>query len=101
MWPTGIGFAIAKKLAQNPGNTCILTSRDRARGEKAVEDLKGEGIEVEFMQLDIGDPVSVEVTVEQGHPPLSCEYLRSTIKASEMNKLPSFPTAEQWLTVRS
>lgn len=69
MWPTGIGFAIAKKLAQNPGNTCILTSRDRARGEKAVEDLKGEGIKIEFMQLDIGDPASVEVTGERGYPP--------------------------------
>ncbi|CAM9596057.1 unnamed protein product, partial [Ascophyllum nodosum] len=56
----GIGFAIAKKLARAPGHVCILTSRDRARGEQAVEDLSQEGLKAIFKQLDIGDPSSVE-----------------------------------------
>ena len=60
---TGIGFAIAKKLARAPGHVCILTSRDRARGEQAVEDLSQEGLKAIFKQLDIGDPSSVEVNV--------------------------------------
>ncbi|CAN0523215.1 unnamed protein product, partial [Ectocarpus sp. 8 AP-2014] len=57
---TGIGLAIAKKLACTPGHLCILTSRTPALGQKAVDDLKAEGLEsVVYKQLDIGDPASV------------------------------------------
>lgn len=59
---TGIGLAIAKKLAHAPGHLCILTSRNPALGQRAADDLKGEGLEsVVYKQLDIGDPASVEV----------------------------------------
>eukprot|EP00903_Cladosiphon_okamuranus_P011691 g10996.t1 len=57
----GIGFAIAKKLAQAPGHLCVLTSRNPALGQKAVDDLKAEGLDsVTYKQLDIGDSTSVE-----------------------------------------
>lgn len=60
----GIGLAIAKKLAQAPGHLCVLTSRNPALGQKAADDLKGEGLDsVVYKQLDIGDPDSVEVRV--------------------------------------
>ncbi|CAM9893132.1 unnamed protein product [Pylaiella littoralis] len=57
----GIGLAIAKKLAQAPGHLCVLTSRNPALGQRAADNLKGEGLEsVVYKQLDIGDPASVE-----------------------------------------
>ncbi|CAN0462792.1 unnamed protein product [Ectocarpus sp. 12 AP-2014] len=57
----GIGLAIAKKLAGAPGHLCVLTSRTPSLGQKAVDDLKAEGLEsVVHKQLDIGDPASVE-----------------------------------------
>ncbi|CAN0046422.1 unnamed protein product, partial [Sphacelaria rigidula] len=57
----GVGLAIAKKIAQaGPENLCVLTSRDPGRGEKAVETLRREGLEVVYKQLDINDPDSVE-----------------------------------------
>lgn len=41
---------------------CVLTSRTPALGQKAVDDLKAEGLQsVVYKQLDIGDPASVEV----------------------------------------
>lgn len=58
---TGVGLAIAKKVAETPGTLCVLTSRDPGRGEKAVESLQKEGLDLVYKQLDIGDPESIEV----------------------------------------
>ncbi|KAK9725225.1 hypothetical protein RND81_05G129700 [Saponaria officinalis] len=56
----GIGFAIAKKLAQF-GLTVILTSRDPTKGEQALELLKSQGLGdyVHFYPLDISRPHSI------------------------------------------
>ncbi|KAJ4814314.1 NAD(P)-binding Rossmann-fold superfamily protein [Rhynchospora pubera] len=54
----GIGFAIVKKLAEL-GLTVILTARDPEKGQKAVESLRVEGINVWFKRLDVADISSI------------------------------------------
>ncbi|MDR9752486.1 SDR family oxidoreductase [Pseudomonas sp. SZMC_28357] len=58
----GIGFAIAKGLAE-AGMAVWMGARDRSRGEAAVAELRGEGLDVRFLQLDVADPESVQRAV--------------------------------------
>ncbi len=48
----GIGYQTALQLGKE-GVTVIAASRNKERGTKAVEQLKAEGIDVEFLQLDV------------------------------------------------
>ncbi|CAH2244917.1 carbonyl reductase [NADPH] 1-like [Pararge aegeria] len=57
----GIGFAIVRGLCKRYKGVVYLTSRDVERGEKAVADLKKEGLSPKFHQLDITDNKSVEI----------------------------------------
>nr|GEW75543.1 zinc finger, CCHC-type [Tanacetum cinerariifolium] len=60
----GIGFEICRQLALT-GVEVILTSRNKSRGEEAVEKLKISGLSnVIFHQLDIKDPSSVACLVK-------------------------------------
>jgi len=49
----GIGFAIVRALCKQWDGHVYLTARDSERGQKAVEDLKKEGLEPKFHALDI------------------------------------------------
>ncbi|XP_072938361.1 carbonyl reductase [NADPH] 1-like [Epargyreus clarus] len=55
----GIGYGIVKELCRRGVGTVYLTARDKARGEKAVEDLKKEGYNPIFFQLEVCDRNSV------------------------------------------
>lgn len=55
----GIGFALVRGLAEL-GLTVVLTARDTARGLKAVESLKREGLHVHFSCLDVSNPNSIK-----------------------------------------
>ncbi|XP_023952360.2 carbonyl reductase [NADPH] 3-like [Bicyclus anynana] len=57
----GIGLATVRGLCQRFEGIVYLTSRDVARGEKAVSDLQKEGLNPKYHQLDISDNKSVEV----------------------------------------
>lgn len=59
----GIGFAIAKGLAQ-AGLAVWMGARDRARGEEAVRTLREEGLDVRFLQIDVADDESVRRAAE-------------------------------------
>lgn len=48
----GIGFETARQLGQQ-GITVIAAARNKANGIKAVDQLKTEGIDAEFLQLDV------------------------------------------------
>ena len=50
----GIGFETAKKLGES-GIKVILGCRDVVKGEKAVEELLSNGLEVEFIQYNAFD----------------------------------------------
>nr|XP_033805024.1 carbonyl reductase [NADPH] 1-like [Geotrypetes seraphini] len=56
----GIGFAIVRALCKQFTGDVYLTARDQARGEKAVQDLQGEGLKPLFHQLDINDLESIK-----------------------------------------
>ncbi|XP_064960356.1 uncharacterized protein LOC135610145 [Musa acuminata AAA Group] len=55
----GIGYEIARQLAVH-GLRVIVTARDADRGRAAADGLRGEGLNVEFRQLDVSRPESVE-----------------------------------------
>lgn len=56
----GIGLATVRALCKQVDNGIIyLTSRDEGRGNAAVEELKKEGLNPRFHQLDINDSDSV------------------------------------------
>jgi NAD(P)-dependent dehydrogenase (short-subunit alcohol dehydrogenase family) len=50
----GIGFEICRQLAAK-GIDVVLTSRDDAKGRMAVAQLRSQGLEIEFYQLDVTD----------------------------------------------
>lgn len=54
----GIGLAIARGLAQE-GMTVWIGARDQVRGELAVAQLRQEGHDVNFLELDVADEESV------------------------------------------
>lgn len=58
----GIGLETARQLGAL-GHTVWLGCRDEERGNKAVEDLRGNGIQAHFVQLDITDDASVQAAV--------------------------------------
>lgn len=55
----GIGREVARQLGKL-GHTVWLGSRDEARGRKAAEELRAEGIDAHAVQLDITDAASIQ-----------------------------------------
>jgi NAD(P)-dependent dehydrogenase (short-subunit alcohol dehydrogenase family) len=60
----GIGREIARQLARAQVQV-VIGSRDAAKGEKTAAELKGEGLEVASLPLDVVDTKSVRRFVEQ------------------------------------
>lgn len=54
----GLGLETCRQLAQM-GLTVILTSRDRVKGQAAVDALRAHGLEVLFHPLDVTDAGSI------------------------------------------
>ncbi len=59
---TGIGTAVARGLARK-GMSVWLTARDEAEGGAAAGRLRGEGLDVRFLRLDVTDAASVRAAV--------------------------------------
>ena len=55
----GIGLAIAKGLAEQ-GMAVWVGARDPERGEKAVAQLRQQGLNVRLLDMDVGDDMSVQ-----------------------------------------
>jgi len=55
----GIGLAIAKGLAEQ-GMAVWVGARDPERGEKAVAQLRQQGLDVRLLDMDVGDDMSVQ-----------------------------------------
>lgn len=55
----GIGFETARQLARQ-GVTVLLGARDAARGTQAAEKLRAEGLDVQFLHLDVDNAASHE-----------------------------------------
>ncbi|MDS4031373.1 MAG: SDR family oxidoreductase [Candidatus Contendobacter sp.] len=54
----GLGLETCRQLAQR-GLRVMLTSRDEAEGQAAVNRLRGQGLAVRYRSLDVTDPASV------------------------------------------
>lgn len=59
----GIGYEVCRELA-DAGMHVILTSRDTAKGEGAVDAIRREGKDVRFHQLDVSDEGSVQAIAQ-------------------------------------
>src|SRR5262245_43101167 len=55
---TGVGYATARRLAKE-GARVVITGRRKDVGEAAAAELNGQGLQVEFLQGDVGDERSV------------------------------------------
>jgi NAD(P)-dependent dehydrogenase (short-subunit alcohol dehydrogenase family) len=53
----GIGFETARQLAKQ-GITVLLGARDEQKGSEAAVNLQNEGLDVQFLQLDVNDQAS-------------------------------------------
>ena len=51
----GIGYETVRQLAPH-GFTVLLAARDPAKGEAAAARLRGEGLDVRFLKLEVTDP---------------------------------------------
>ena len=58
----GIGREIARQLGRID-HTVWIGARDEARGRKAEQELRGEGMDAHFVQLDVTDEASVHAAV--------------------------------------
>lgn len=54
----GIGYEVCRQLGHE-GFHVILSSRNESKGKAAAENLKGEGLSVEFLGIDVADDTSV------------------------------------------
>ncbi|MBI1238067.1 MAG: SDR family NAD(P)-dependent oxidoreductase [Alphaproteobacteria bacterium] len=62
----GLGFALAQGLARAWGDDGLvyLGARDIAKGDAAVSQLKGDGLSVTLMPIDVTEPASVAAAAE-------------------------------------
>ncbi len=58
----GIGFAIARQLAES-GNSVLLGSRDLRAGEDAAQSLRSEGLDIQSVHMDLTDPAAVDAAL--------------------------------------
>jgi NAD(P)-dependent dehydrogenase (short-subunit alcohol dehydrogenase family) len=56
----GIGLEICRQLARRGGIRVVLTARDQTKGKAAAGQLRDEGLEVDFHELDVTSEKSVE-----------------------------------------
>ena len=59
----GIGFETARQLG-NEGVTIIAAARNAEKGNYAVEELKKDGIDVEFLKLDVDNDADIKAAVD-------------------------------------
>ena len=55
----GLGLETARGLGRRDGYTIIVGAREAAAGERAVEDLRDDGVDAEMVILDVTSPASV------------------------------------------
>ena len=60
---SGIGRALARALAQE-GYDLTITGRDAGKLEAAAEELRGEGVAVQPVSADLGDPTAIARLIE-------------------------------------
>lgn len=60
----GIGFETARQLGKQ-GITVLIGSRDKTRGQEAVDTLRGQGIDARLVVLDVTDQATIDRAVAE------------------------------------
>lgn len=94
----GIGLETVRQLAAK-GVRTVLASRDLARGDAAVAALRGEGLPVEYLQLDVNEAVSIEPAArefERRHGRLDILVNNAGVMCDAMDVSPSAQSLDTW-----
>lgn len=94
----GIGFETARQLAQQ-GFHIIITARGLPAAEKAVAQLKGEGLSAEALQLDVTNSESIAAAaaaVQRAHPQVDVLVNNAGIMVDAFDKTPSQQSLDAW-----
>ncbi len=89
----GIGFEVARQLAAS-GCTVLLGARNKALGEEAAQKLKGEGLDVRYLALDLNDHSTIvaapdTIAAEFGHLDILVNNAASAIPQTVFPRRPS------------
>ena len=85
----GLGLATVRQLSRR-GVTAIVGARSAANGERAVAELRGEGLDAEWVALDVTSAASVQAAAEQ----VEQRHGRLDILVNNAGILPEFALGE-------
>ena len=60
----GIGLEICRRLAKHGGIRVVLTARNETKGKAAAMQLRGEGIDVDFHELDVTSETGIRALAD-------------------------------------
>jgi|SRR5580704_9648216 len=91
----GIGLATARALGR-AGHTVLLGARDPGLGAAAAAELRGEGLDAEFVRLDVTDPVTIAAAaglIEERHGRLDILVNNAGIALDRPHRADELPVA--------
>ena len=92
----GIGYEVCKELGEL-GFHIFLTARISKKGMEAVEKLKKENIEAEFIQMDVADEGSIKsAAAEFGKRAINLDVLINNAAILEDSEIENMLTKELW-----
>ena len=92
----GIGYEVCKQLGEL-GFHIFLSARDKEKGIEAVEKLRNENIEADFIQMDVANEESIKMTaVEFGKLTLNLDVLINNAAILGDSEIEKMPTIELW-----
>jgi NAD(P)-dependent dehydrogenase (short-subunit alcohol dehydrogenase family) len=86
----GLGYATSRALAK-AGACVVLTARDHAKAQRAADELRAEGLDVQALSLDVTCASSIEQAVER----VDHEYGRLDVLVNNAGILPEATDTEQ------
>jgi len=88
----GIGLEVCRQLGQL-GHHVFLSARNKEKGSKAIEDLRKENIQIDFIQMDVSDEDSIKhAASEFNKRALKLNVLinnAAILRDTEINKMPT------------
>jgi len=88
----GIGLEVCRQLGQL-GHHVFLSARNKEKGSKAIEDLRKENIQIDFIQMDVADEESIKISAKEfGKKSEKLDVLinnAAILRDTEINKMPT------------
>jgi NAD(P)-dependent dehydrogenase (short-subunit alcohol dehydrogenase family) len=92
----GIGFEVCRQLGQL-GHHIFLSARNIKKGNDAVEKLRKENIEIDFIQIDVADENSVKNAAKEfGDKSVKLDVLINNAAILKETEITKMPTKELW-----